>query len=221
MTLGFIWLAASAGALSLLTPCVFPMVPITVSYFTQPRRRRPAHGACRHALVFGLGIVATLHGARPRARGVRRRRRCHQSLAGNPWVNLLLTAIFVGFALNLFGVYQIAFPSSWLTALDNVVRRQGAAGQGVGVLGALLMGLTFTLTSFTCTAPFVGTVLVTAAQGNWHWPLAGHARLLGGLRAAVLRPRARAAMDVDAAPRRRLAAVASKSSWASSSSRPR
>ena len=94
-------------------------------------------------------------------------------LAGNPWVNLLLTAVFVGFALNLFGAYQIAIPSAWLTALDGAVRRQGAAGKSVGVLGALLMGLTFTLTSFTCTAPFVGTVLVTAAQGQWQQPLVG------------------------------------------------
>jgi thiol:disulfide interchange protein DsbD len=171
VTLGFIWLAASAGALSLLTPCVFPMVPITVSYFTShgaTSRRR----AIRHALVFGLGIIASFT-ALGLALAVFVGAAGVTMLAGNPWVNLLLTAIFVGFALNLLGVYQITIPSSWLTALDNVVRREGAARQGVGVLGALLMGLTFTLTSFTCTAPFVGTVLVTAAQGKWQEPLLG------------------------------------------------
>jgi thiol:disulfide interchange protein DsbD len=171
VTLGFIWLAASAGALSLLTPCVFPMVPITVSYFTS-HAATDRRTSVRHALVFGLGIIASFT-ALGLALAVFVGAAGVTMLAGNPWVNLLLTAIFVGFALNLFGVFQIAIPSSWLTALDNVVRRQGAAGHGAGVLGALLMGLTFTLTSFTCTAPFVGTVLVTAAQGKWQEPLLG------------------------------------------------
>jgi thiol:disulfide interchange protein len=171
VTLGFIWLAASAGALSLLTPCVFPMVPITVSYFTS-HSATDRRTSLRHALVFGLGIIASFT-ALGLALAVFAGAAGVTMLAGNPWVNLLLTTIFVGFALNLFGAFQITIPSSWLTALDNVVRRQGTAGQGVGLLGALLMGLTFTLTSFTCTAPFVGTVLVTAAQGHWQEPLLG------------------------------------------------
>jgi thiol:disulfide interchange protein len=171
VTLGFLWLAASAGALSLLTPCVFPMVPITVSYFTS-HAAHDRRTSLRHALVFGLGIVASFT-ALGLALAVFVGAAGVTMLAGNPWVNLLLTAIFAGFALNLFGVFQIAIPGTWLTALDTVVRRQGAAGQGAGVLGALLTGLTFTLTSFTCTAPFVGTVLVTAAQGKWQEPLAG------------------------------------------------
>jgi thiol:disulfide interchange protein len=171
VTLGFIWLAASAGALSLLTPCVFPMVPITVSYFTS-HAAADRRTSIRHALVFGLGIIASFS-ALGLALAVFAGAAGVTMLAGNPWVNLLLTAIFVGFALNLFGVFRITIPSSWLTTLDNAVRRQGAAGQGAGVLGALLMGLTFTLTSFTCTAPFVGTVLVTAAQGKWQEPLLG------------------------------------------------
>jgi thiol:disulfide interchange protein len=171
VTLGFLWLAASAGALSLLTPCVFPMVPITVSYFTS-HAATDRRTSIRHALVFGLGIIASFT-ALGLALAVFVGAAGVTMLAGNPWVNLLLTVIFAGFALNLFGVFEIALPSTWLTALDNVVRRQGAAGQGVGVFGALLMGLTFTLTSFTCTAPFVGTVLVTAAQGKWQEPLLG------------------------------------------------
>ncbi len=171
MTLAFIWLAASAGALSLLTPCVFPMVPITVSYFTS-HAATDRRTSIRHALVFGFGIIASFT-ALGLALAVLVGAAGVTMLAGNPWVNLLLTAIFVGFALNLFGIFQVAIPSTWLTSLDNAVRRQGAAGRGVGVLGALLMGLTFTLTSFTCTAPFVGTVLVTAAQGKWQEPLLG------------------------------------------------
>jgi len=171
MSVQFLWLAASAGALSLLTPCVFPMVPITVSYFTQ-------HGAAsrmaaiRHALLFGVGIIVTFT-ALGLALAVFVGATAVALLAANPWVNLALTAVFVAFALNLFGVYQIVVPSRWLTALDRVQQDQGAGGHTLGFASAVLMGLTFTLTSFTCTAPFVGTVLVAAAQGNWRVPLLG------------------------------------------------
>jgi thiol:disulfide interchange protein len=167
----FLWLAASAGALSLLTPCVFPMVPLTVSYFTQ-------HGAAtrrasiRQALLFGLGIIGSFT-ALGLALAVFVGATSVAQLAANPWVNLALAAVFVAFALNLFGVYQVAVPSRWLAALDRMQRDPGIQGRLWGLTGAALTGLTFTLTSFTCTAPFVGTVLVTAAQGSWRLPLVG------------------------------------------------
>ena len=171
MSVQFLWLAASAGALSLLTPCVFPMVPITVSYFTQ-------HGAAtrsasiRQALLFGLGIVASFT-ALGLVLAVFVGATSVVQLAANPWVNLALAGVFIAFALNLFGVYQVAIPSRWLAALDRMQRDPGLRGRVWGVAGAALTGLTFTLTSFTCTAPFVGTVLVTAAQGSWRLPLVG------------------------------------------------
>jgi thiol:disulfide interchange protein len=75
--------------------------------------------------------------------------------------------MFIAFALSLFGIWEMALPSSWLTAASK-------ADSGKNRLaGTLLMGLAFTLTSFTCTAPFLGTLLVVAAQGDWQWPLAG------------------------------------------------
>jgi thiol:disulfide interchange protein DsbD len=89
--------------------------------------------------------------------------------AANPWINLLITAIFVGFALNLFGVFEINVPSGVLTRLDSVTRQEG----GSEIIGALLMGFTFTLTSFTCTVPFVGNVVVAASSGNWIQPVIG------------------------------------------------
>jgi thiol:disulfide interchange protein DsbD len=157
----YVWLAVTAGAVSLLTPCVFPMIPITVSYFTNH-----ASSGIRSALIFAgaivgsftaLGLIlALLFGAT----GVQR-------FAANPYLNILLAGLFVAFALNLFGVYQIAVPSRALTALDTAARSQ------TPVAGAMLMGLTFALTSFTCTAPFVGTVLVTAATGAWREPAIG------------------------------------------------
>jgi thiol:disulfide interchange protein DsbD len=163
----FIWLAMVMGALSLLTPCVFPMIPITVSYFTNHAgaSRRSAVGT---ALIYGIGIILTftalgmLLAVVFGAGGV-------NQLAANPWVNLLITAIFLGFAFSLFGAYFIQVPPSLMGKLDAITRSK----EGSGAIGALLMGFTFTLTSFTCTAPFVGTLLVMTAEGNWRWPLAG------------------------------------------------
>jgi thiol:disulfide interchange protein len=165
----FLWLAVTVGALSLLTPCVFPMIPITVSYFTNHAAGSRAK-ALKLASVYSLGIIATftllgmLLAIFIGAAGI-------NLFAANPWVNLLITAIFLFFAFNLFGAYEITIPSSILTSLDKLTRTK--EGEGSGIVGALLMGLTFTLTSFTCTSPFVGTILVSTAQGNWQMPLLG------------------------------------------------
>jgi thiol:disulfide interchange protein len=167
----FVWLAASAGALSLVTPCVFPMVPITVSYFTQHGGATRA-AAVRHAILFGVGIIATFT-TLGLTLAIFVGATAVSLLAANPWVNIALAAIFVLFALNLFGVAPLSVPGAWLTALDRIQRDRGMRGRAWGGAGAALTGLTFTLTSFTCTAPFVGTVLVTAAQGNWRMPLVG------------------------------------------------
>jgi thiol:disulfide interchange protein len=162
--LPFLWLAMTMGALSLATPCVFPMIPITVSYFTKSAETHRASGL-RLALVYCFGIIFTFTGlglglaAFLGATGI-------NQFAANPWINLLITAVFVGFALNLFGLYQIGIPAGVLTKLSK-------AGSGSGYASALLMGLTFTLTSFTCTVPFVGTVLVATSQGDWLWPAMG------------------------------------------------
>ncbi|MGI8884700.1 MAG: protein-disulfide reductase DsbD family protein [Pyrinomonadaceae bacterium] len=166
---GFLWLAVSLGALSLLTPCVFPMIPITVSYFTNHSSRSRAR-AIKLASVYSVGIIATftilgmLLAIFVGAAGI-------NLFAANPWINLLITGIFLFFAFNLFGAYEINIPTNILTKLDNLTRSQ--EGEGSGIVGALLMGLTFTLTSFTCTSPFVGTILVSAAGGDWQMPLLG------------------------------------------------
>ncbi len=165
----FIWLAVTVGALSLLTPCVFPMIPITVSYFTNHAAGNRAK-AIKMATVYSLGIVATftilgmLLAIFVGAAGI-------NLFAANPYINLLIAGVFIFFAFNLFGAYEITVPSGVLTKLDNLTRSK--EGEGSGVVGALLMGLTFTLTSFTCTSPFVGTILVSAANGNWQKPFLG------------------------------------------------
>jgi thiol:disulfide interchange protein len=165
----FIWLAITLGALSLLTPCVFPMIPITVSYFTNHAGSNRAK-SIKLATVYSLGIIGTftilgmLLAIFVGAAGI-------NLFAANPYVNLLITGIFLFFAFNLFGAYEITIPTGILTKLDNLTRSK--EGDGSGIVGALLMGLTFTLTSFTCTSPFVGTILVSASQGSWQMPLLG------------------------------------------------
>src|SRR6187402_2616066 len=135
----FLWLAMSMGALSLLTPCVFPMVPITVSYFTNHAAATSGR-AWRSALVYGAGIVLTftLFGAGlaavAGAAGLNR-------FAANPWVNLGITALFVIFALNLFGLFEIRLPFRLLSRVDAASRRRGATAAGT-----LLMAATFTIT---------------------------------------------------------------------------
>lgn len=164
---GFIWLAMGFGALSLLTPCVFPMIPITVSYFTKHGSESTA-GSVRDALVYAFGIIFTFTGLGVAlavlfgAAGINR-------FAANPYVNLLITGIFLAFAFSLLGAYNLGVPSSVLTKLDSFTRSKESGK----MIGLLLMGLTFSLTSFTCTAPLVGTILVAAAQGDLFYPIVG------------------------------------------------
>lgn len=159
----FLWLAASTGLLSLLTPCVFPMVPVTVAYFSDPERH---DSAVRRALFFGAGIVATFTvlglvlAAIFGAAGLNR-------FAADPYVNLLLAALFLIFAASLFGWLNVRLPWRLLTTANRAAQRDG------GSIGALFMGAAFTMTSLTCTAPFVGTLLVLAAQGSWATPVVG------------------------------------------------
>jgi thiol:disulfide interchange protein len=163
---GFLWLAASTGLLSLLTPCVFPMVPVTIAYFATPDHS--GSRAVRRAFLFGVGIVGTFTvlglalAAIFGAAGLNR-------FAADPWVNLTLAALFLLFAANLFGWLTTRVPWRLAGAADSVAR-QATPGSS---LGALIMGATFTLTSVTCTAPFVGTLLVLASRGSWATPIIG------------------------------------------------
>jgi thiol:disulfide interchange protein DsbD len=165
--LHYFWLSLGMGALSLLTPCVFPMVPITVSFFAN-HSSRTRGGALKMAALYGLGIMFTFVALGMSlaiifgAAGINK-------LASNPWVNLVITAIFLGFALSLLGVFFMQLPTGMMNRLNNA----SSSKQEGSIVGTMLMGLTFSLTSFTCTAPFVGTLLVLAAQGNWRWPLVG------------------------------------------------
>ena len=163
------------GTLSLLTPCVYPMIPITVSFFTK-RAEKEGTKSVRDASVYAIGIVLTFTGlgvllaAIFGATGVR-------ELASSGWINLLVTAIFVTFALSLFGAFEIQLPSGIMNKLNQ------KSNQGTGVISILLMSLTFSVTSFACTAPFVGSTLVAVSSGEWFYPILGMIAFSGVLAA--------------------------------------
>jgi len=165
--LAFLLTAFGLGVASIFTPCVFPMIPITVSFFLNDR------GGIRQAIVFSLGIIVLFCAlglgvtAAVGPFGV-------VQLASNPWVNGFIAIIFGAFALSLLGAFEITLPSSVLTKLD-------AASRKGGYFGTLLMGLTFSLTSFACVGPFVGSLLAASVQMKGAQPVLGMASFATGL----------------------------------------
>lgn len=163
----FLLLAIGAGFAALLTPCVFPMIPLTVSFFTKQGAGSRGQ-ATWLALVYGLAIIVTFTGLGiltallVGAAGA-------QTIAANPWVNLFIGGVFVVFALALLGLFELRLPSG----LVNYFNRQSS--ERTGYVGVLFMGFTLTLVSFSCTAPFVGGLLAAAAQNQWAYPVLGMA----------------------------------------------
>jgi thiol:disulfide interchange protein len=146
----FLLTAFGLGLAAVFTPCVFPMIPITVTFFLNRR------GGVTQAATFALGIVFLFCGiglgitALTGPFGVVR-------LGASPWVNGFIAAVFAIFAISLLGAFEITLPSGLLTRLDQVSRRDG-------YLGTLLMGLTFSFTAFACVGPFVGSLLAASVQ---------------------------------------------------------
>ena len=160
----FLLAALGAGLLALITPCVFPLIPITLTNFVKQADGNKGK-LVRLSGGYALGIVAlyvALGGivtATVGATGINK-------VASNPYVNLGIFVVFVVFALSFFETIQLTLPAN-LTAMQAAGKRHG------GTLGLVLLGVTFVLASFTCTAPFVGTLLVAAAQGERFRPLLG------------------------------------------------
>ena len=158
----FLLFSFGMGLIALLTPCVFPMIPITVSYFTKEGEKEDNNPLIA-ASIYGLGIIGTftliglifsLGDSDP------------GWLAANPWVNLFIGILFVVFSFNLFGYYEIQVPAF---IRDFSVKKESKGG----IIGILFMSLTFTLVSFTCTAAFIGSLLVYAQFGSKFWPTIG------------------------------------------------
>lgn len=160
----FIGLAFLTGFLALLTPCVFPMIPITVSFFTK-HSAASRKQAIKKSVVYAFGIIFsfTLFGWLMSlvlgATGA-------QNFAANIWVNLFIGILFIVFAMSLFGMFEIRLPSF----LVNLSQKQSGSQ---GYAGTLFAGVTFTLVSFTCTVQFLGILMVASAQGEWFLPVIG------------------------------------------------
>ena len=152
------------GLLALFTPCVFPMVPITVSFFTKRAEKNKGKGL-RDSSIYTLGIITTFTGI-GLVLSLLFGASAIQDFATNPWLNIGIAVLFVVFALNLFGAFEIQLPTGLLNRL-NQKSQQG------GIFSVLLMGLTFSLTSFTCTVPFVGNAIFSVSQGEWFYPVIG------------------------------------------------
>lgn len=163
--ISYLVLAFSMGLLALLTPCVFPMIPVTVSFFSKRTGDGERKTNYSGALAYCLGIIGTFTGlglavsAIFGSSGI-------QDLSTNPWVNLGMAIIFVALALSLFGVFELALPARWTTRISKETGRQGLGGP-------VVMGLLFSLTSFTCTVPFVATLLAGASKGQVFYPVVG------------------------------------------------
>jgi len=156
--LAFLLSAVFWGIFTLLMPCTYPMIPITISYFTKQAEKRQT-SVLPLSLTYGLGIVLifVLIGLTLGSLII--------PFAQHPITNLVIGAVFVVFALSLFGMFTLQAPAF----LMNVA---GQASMKGGYLGVFLMGATLVVTSFTCTAPFVGALLGTGASSGDHGRIA-------------------------------------------------
>lgn len=156
-------LAFIGGFLALLTPCVFPMIPLTVSFFTKrsPTRAKGISNALIYAtsiivIYVALGLLITiLFGSD-----------ALNDLASNGYMNMIFFIVFIIFALSFFGAFEIVLPSSWVNKADH------KSEQG-GLIGIFFMAFTLALVSFSCTGPIIGSLLVTASRGGYLGPSIG------------------------------------------------
>ncbi len=157
------FLAFLGGFAALLTPCVFPMIPMTVSFFTK-QSKTPAQGK-RNAILFGISIIAiyvvlglsinAIFGAD-----------ALNALSTNVWFNIIFFLLLIVFAISFLGAFEIMLPNSWANKVD----KQADKG---GILGILFMALALAIVSFSCTGPIVGTLLVESASKGGIAPIIG------------------------------------------------
>lgn len=157
------FIAFLSGFAALLTPCVFPMIPMTVSFFTKQSKTK-AKGI-RNAIIYGIAIifiyvvlgflVTWIFGAD-----------ALNALSTNVWFNIIFFVLLVVFAASFLGAFEIMLPNSWANKVDNQADRGG-------IIGILFMALALAIVSFSCTGPIVGTLLVEAASKGGIAPIVG------------------------------------------------
>ena len=149
------------GLLAIFTPCVWPIIPMTVSFFL----KRTDKGA-QNAILYGLSIIVLYVGLGLLVTIIFGASALNE-LSTNAIVNIFFFLLLVVFALSFFGLFEITLPDSWSTALDNKARSTG------GFLSILLMAFTLVIVSFSCTGPIIGTLLVEAAGHSLLAPAIG------------------------------------------------
>jgi thiol:disulfide interchange protein len=157
------FIAFLSGFAALLTPCVFPMIPLTVSFFTKQSKNRAA--GIKNAILYGVfiiviyvllgSVIVGLFGADSL-----------NALSTNVWFNVIFFLLLVVFAISFLGAFEIALPQSWSNKVDSQADRGG-------VLGIFFMALALAIVSFSCTGPIVGTLLVESASKGGIAPIVG------------------------------------------------
>ena len=160
---GFMILAFLAGLAALLTPCVFPMIPMTVSFFTG-RATSKATGI-RNAFIYGFSIIAIYTVAGTAVAAIQGPEFANW-LATHWAPNLFFFGIFIFFALAFLGMFEITLPSGLVNKVD-------AKAEKGGLVGVFFMAFTLVLVSFSCTGPIVGSILISSAGGELVKPILG------------------------------------------------
>jgi len=157
------FLAFLGGFAALLMPCIFPMIPMTVSFFTKQSKTKAA--GIRNAIIFGLAIIAIYVLLGSLITGIFGAEALNE-LSTSVTFNLIFFALLVVFALSFLGAFDIVLPSSWATKIDS------KADKG-GIVGIFFMALALAVVSFSCTGPIVGTLLVESASKGGLAPIIG------------------------------------------------
>ena len=158
------FIAFLSGFAALLTPCVFPMIPLTVSFFTKQSKNRSQ--GIRNAIFYGVSIIVIyvlLGSAVTAIFGAD----SLNALATNVWFNVIFFLLLVVFAISFLGAFEITLPSSWANKVDAQSYKRG------GIIGIFFMALALAIVSFSCTGPIVGTLLVEAASKGGLAPVIG------------------------------------------------
>lgn len=160
---GFMVLAFLAGLAALITPCVFPMIPMTVSFFTGRSKSR-AQGI-RQAFIYGISIIAIYTIAGTAVAAIQGPE--FANWLATHWIpNVFFFLIFIVFALAFLGMFELTLPSSFVNKID-------AKAEKGGLGGVFFMAFTLVLVSFSCTGPIVGSILISSAGGELVKPVLG------------------------------------------------
>ena len=149
-------LGIGGGFIALLTPCVFPMIPLTVSFFTKSSTDRKK--GLNNAILYGLSIIVIYVFLGLVITGIFGADALNL-LSTNAWFNIFFALLFIVFAFSFFGYFEITLPTSWANKSDRMADRGG-------LIGIFFMAFTLSLVSFSCTGPIIGTLLVETATGG-------------------------------------------------------